>query len=426
MKKILIPASGWIVAAAFAALWLGLRDAASSRDSQPDAPQADSVCEETETSGQPPAVTDDAAPRLSGGSVANRGIFWRPARRWDVYTLHSLLSGAPAYVMRVADAIKDACTPVDAEKLIAIVQDAARCPNPIVRAMMADALLMAADLPSMSISKEKQPGLLIDAAKVFVLDSNGFVSARASHAIFAALREIADAGERMAAFEGAVVDTDSKFIEAMDGESGKWWSLQGRLFDGIERGDDTLAAFAAAVERSIERLPPGEGRKSAEALYASLTGAEYAGPGSAEKYAGWRKELVDAGKAMYDEEWKRKSFAASVDEDTRSSASALEQFDEDVQEAGKMFKLPQMAVKYARMKEDLRSEAVERYGDTETAAAWLEEEDKWLKFKLKAADKAVSKYENNKLGGRVVETRVLSVKRIVKQPADGDANGGGR
>ena len=91
-----------------------------------------------------------------------------------------------------------------------------------------------------------------------------------------------------------------------------------------------------------------------------------------------------------------------------------------------MFKLPQMAVKYAQMKGDLRLEAVERYGVTGTAEAWLEEEDKWLKFKLKAADKAVSKYENNKLGGRVVETRVLSVKRIVKQPADGGANGGGR
>ncbi len=61
MKKILIPASGWIVAVAFAALWLGLRDAASSCDSQPDASQASSVREETEMSGQPPAVADDAA-----------------------------------------------------------------------------------------------------------------------------------------------------------------------------------------------------------------------------------------------------------------------------------------------------------------------------------------------------------------------------
>ena len=326
--------------------------------------------------------------------------------------------------MRVADAIKDACTPIDSEKLVAIMPDAASCPNPIVRAMMADALSMAADLPSMSISKERQPEMLIDAAKVFVLDGNGFVSARASHAIFAALREIADAGERMAAFEGAVVDTGAKFIDAMNAESGKWWSMQGRLFDGMERGDDTLAAFAAAVERSIERLRPGDGRESAEALYMSLTGAEYAGPGSAEKYAGWRKGLVEAGKELYDEEWKRRSFAASVDEDTRSSANALEQFDEDVQEAGKTFKSPQMAVKYARMKEDLRSEAVERYGDAETAAAWLEEEDKWLKFKLKFADMAVSKH--NKSGGRVVETRVRIVNRTEKRPAEGNANGGGR
>ena len=426
MKKILIPASGWIVAAAFAALWLGLRDADSNRDSKPEAEQAGGVRVDAEKPERPPAVADDAAPRPSGGSFAKRGVFWRPARRWDVFTLHSLLSGAPEDVMRVADAIKDACKPIDSEKLIAIVQDAASCPNPIVRAMMADALSMAADLPDVSISKEKEPELLIDAAKVFVLDGNEFVSARASHAIFAALREIADAGERMASFEGAVVDTGAKFIDAMNAESGKWWSMQGRLFDGMERGDDTLAACAAAVERSIERLRPGDGRESAEALYMSLTGAEYAGPGSAEKYAGWRKGLVEAGKELYDEEWKRRSFAASVDEDTRSSANALEQFDEDVQEAGKTFKSPQMAVKYARMKEDLRSEAAERYGDTETAAAWLEEEDKWLKFKLKAADKAVSKYENNKSGGRVVETRVRIVNRTEKRPAEGNANGGGR
>ena len=117
----------------------------------------------------------------------------------------------------------------------------------------------------------------------------------------------------------------------------------------------------------------------------------------------------------------------SASKTASSSANALEQFDEDVQQqAGKTFKSPQMAVKYARMKEDLRSEAAERYGDTETAAAWLEEEDKWLKFKLKAADKAVSKYENNKSGGRVVETRVRIVNRTEKRPAEGNANGGGR
>ena len=61
MKKILIPASGWIVAAAFAALWLGLRDADSNRDSKPEAEQAGGVRVDAEKPERPPAVADDAA-----------------------------------------------------------------------------------------------------------------------------------------------------------------------------------------------------------------------------------------------------------------------------------------------------------------------------------------------------------------------------
>ncbi len=413
MNKTLV--SGWAVAAAIAAAWVANVATARKAENEKPAPAARRVVATASAKprgGGRKAAPDKPAdagelplePWQRGVKVKSKTPEWKPMRSYDLENAKALrlfLDDASPEVQTLADRIVETLDRRDYKATLECATDAAACPNPVVRAMMAyalaDALYNAGELTRNDMEKgfsdfafleERKRAfapLAIEAARKFLSDSNGYVSDLAGEKMLDMAIDVGDVGKSISAV-GEIFEQKR--------ESARFWSsfsVFGRRV--VEMGDEARSSLTLLMAREIEGLD-GEVRKKAEKTYESLTGSAFGGVKGAEEALAWRNDIKAAGTELFGTEEKGESFANAVDDTTRNDPGRYDGLYDDVKDASQAFSTPNVALLYADTKERLRKTALERYGNTEEGVKWFAEELEQETRKLAAKDKAT---ENERL-----------------------------
>ena len=395
MQRKTVCAVGWGAAAAMAALVAVLPCGKSAGSgSAPKVPRPRKVAMPDVPSRLRPAAqqserrsVERRESLLRGVKVKCKDVNWRPHDKWNVPALYEILGDVPPDVRAVAERIREAHKARSVEAALACVSDAEACPNPVVRAMMVDALRLFAIVGNGGGDRQASDRARLaafDAALRFVNDRNEFVSENAVNTLAVATRSISDEGERLCAIVDAIKATGGKVLGDYEFQFG----VLSRFRNNDQKRDVRLLAIAQA----IEELPEGEVRRNAEEMFYEATDEKFAGSRGIEEKIAWKDDLAGTGAQLFDNsETKGREFAREVDVMTLCNADAFKGREAEVEEACKMFTNPQVAMHYLTWKGDIRKSAVERYGEGPEADAWYERELAFQVQRLHQLDERIEK-----------------------------------
>ena len=410
MKGTVMFAAGWAVAAAAGAWWASLGGAEQGGGAAERPERSRRAAAVVQTAGVPHAAKAAAAAGNARGdgdagkAAAGRAKGWRPEDKWNVPALYGILGNVPPEVRAVADRIRDAHGKAmkggDVSAIFACVADARECPNPIVRAMMVDALRLCAmkakgmrfaGATDEEVKRRRDDAAVaaFEAAKAFAADPNKFVARNASNTMFHGLKGIADSALRYSLLEDAVVATGGMICGEIkplfNGDSMPLTTSMGAT--GLEGRN----ACILSLVRGMEKLGDGEGRRLAEKLFKDETGEEYVGVGDYEELASWLDGLKDAGKQLFGTDRKGEEFAALVEMGSREDKEKYSDLGEAIESASGEFSNPSIAMMSVEQEERLKKASVELYGDTDKAREWFQEELAFHKGQMKKIDEALNK-----------------------------------
>ena len=409
--------AGWVAAAAAVAWWaLSSGGKASEREAAlPSPPLSVSVAKRP-----PPAAPKAEKAAAERRKLVDRGRAsdtearsWSPQDKWNVPALYGILGNVPPDVRALADRIRDAHKKAfdgnDLKSTFDCVADARACPNPIVRAMMVDALRLCAmraarhkddDDDEDSAGGRKNSGrdgdclAAFEAAKGFASDPNKFVARNAVNTMYCGLLGVEDSDRRWSAFEEAMSATDGMIC----GEIKESIYHPATLYRQRDDGGADRSAFLLALSRSIENLGDCEGRRLAEALYRKETGEAFAGLASAERLVSWKGELKDVGTQLFGTEKKGDEFAEIVEDATKDDKDKYEGKDEDLLAASQRYSTPIAALSHVELTDRLKKAAKDLYGDTEKAQKWFEEEMSFYEKYLSELDEYMEERATEMMG----------------------------
>ncbi len=265
--------TGWIAAAAVGAWWAldpkeGVAHAAGKTVPEHAVAEvrmeADGKSAADGAAEAPVSGGSELEPWQKGVKMKSRDPDWSPNDSWSPRLIYNLLGDVPpdvqALAQRVMDGFEDTLFKDDQEaafrNLFACSRDAAACPNPVVRYMMVAALSDWINIVPKDRSKEELLRQTIQSElSLFANDPNEQIADIARNRMYAVIGGLRDPKLFAEAFENAVSTSGS-----IAKNHCYWFSI----FDNKspQRGE-----AIAYISRVIDRLPAGEGRTAAEALY---------------------------------------------------------------------------------------------------------------------------------------------------------------
>ena len=305
---------------------------------------------------------------------------------WNPTSLYGLLGNVSGETAALARRIKSAFQADDFDELMACVDDALKCRNPIVRAMMASSLTHYAQYSSLpdnvafvglkagSIvlnSGWKKAGeedlqrlqAVIPAASLFLDDENATVGRFAAKAWIAGLRRM-DAGTvRLEATR----DFFNKGNEAVLDEFGRMNKLDVTAYCELE--NESKAEWAQMLADAIESPINSDYETIARYMYKELMQEEYADQANTAKSLEWMENVEQFASERYSDP---KDVADLMN---FATGSGQDQFDERAREVyeeiNSEFTTAFAAIKAANSISTAEKEIAERYGDGEEAKAML-------------------------------------------------------
>jgi len=273
------------------------------------------------------------------------------------------------------------------EKILACAASVAKSPDPAARLLMVQALKR---VDFYDLQDDEARLAFIEAVKSFLADPDDAVASvlldSILYDVFMTIDHISDTRVRASTFEE---------IAKLSGEAfgGEWDSgfachVVFKTFAKCDNFADRCEAMRACA-RVIDGLE-GDARRAAEEMYLHTfdTSVE-----DTERFISWQQELSDVGTQVFDSEKKGAEFASIVArltrDDDRDRFGGLE---DDIESTAKVFEKPASALCYAEMKGRLRKMALARYGESDEAEAWFNNELSFYKRKLTKMEEDAREY----------------------------------
>ncbi len=307
--------------------------------------------------------------------------------KWDTSSLYGMLGNVPPETAAIAKRIDSAFKAKDFDGLMACVDDALKCRNPIVRAMMTSALRYYAESSTLpdddaydTMLQIGETGInngwpkagkddlrrleaVLPAVSLFLDDENATVGRFAAKAWIAGMRRM-DAGETRLE---ATRDLFARGGDAVIDEFSRMNSLHIAAYCGL--GNKSKAAWALMLSDAIERPINGDYEKVARSMYQQLMNEEYASRASTGQALEWMKNVEQYANERYtdpDDAATLMNFATGAGRD---------QFDERAREVFEEinpgFTTASAAIEAANEISKAEKVITERYGDGEEAQELL-------------------------------------------------------